>query len=53
MSGGKHIVREPKRVQLQAESQGIKKAAHGVIDTTKKIKGLAAVGLVIDFFWRL
>lgn len=49
MSGGKHI-REPKRVQLQAESQGIKKAAHGVIDTAKKIKGLAAVGLVIDFF---
>ena len=42
MSGGKHI-REPKRVQLQAESQGIKKAAHGVIDTAKKIKGLAAV----------
>lgn len=50
MSGGKHIVREPKRVQLQSGSQGIKKAAHGVIDAAKKIKGLAAVGLVIDFF---
>ncbi len=57
MSGGMHI-RAPKRVELQAGSQGVKntalkagqKVGQGVVNTAKQIKGLAAVGLVIDFF---
>ena len=55
MAGGIHIRKpgskkskpKPKRVMLQA---GAKKAGEAVVNTAKQIRGLAAVGLVIDFF---
>ncbi|HHX2509056.1 TPA: hypothetical protein ACU8BE_002215 [Neisseria subflava] len=57
MAGGIHIRKpgskkskpksKPKRVMLQA---GAKKAGEAVVKTAKQIRGLAAVGLVIDFF---
>ena len=45
--GSKKSKPKPKRVMLQA---GAKKAGEAVVKTAKQIRGLAAVGLVIDFF---